>query len=59
MYRVYFEVVGYGSKIAIVCAENHSQAKFIVEEQYFVGVVKVTSVEKCQVGCVVYPSGRF
>jgi hypothetical protein len=59
MYKVYYEVVGYVSKIAIVCAENESQAKHILENQYLVGVVKVTSIHYCQVGDVVFIDGRY
>ena len=33
MYKVYYEVQGYGSKVAIVCAESESQAKFIIEDE--------------------------
>jgi hypothetical protein len=59
MYKVYYEVQGYGSKVAIVCAESESHAKSILEHEYFDGVAKVTSVHKCRVGDVVYIGGRF
>jgi hypothetical protein len=59
MYKVYYEVVGHGSKIAIVCAENAQEAMNILESQYFVGKVKVTSVHKFSVGEVVFIGGRY
>lgn len=59
MYKVYYELQGHGSKVAIVCATNESDAKFVLENQYFVGKVKVVHVDKCSLGEVVFVGGRY
>jgi hypothetical protein len=59
MYKVYYELQGHGNKVAFVCSTSESDAKSVLENQYFVGKVKVIHVDKCSLGEVVFVGGRW